>query len=169
MPVDVSEGAGRGRAAGVEAAAERILELLGCGDCELSVVLTGDQAVRALNRQWRGKDAATDVLSFGQLDDAPEKRVRAAARAPKAGTHLGDVVISVDTALRQAAESAGLTFVDVSRAFSGIADSTTIRLAAWDEHPNPKGHELLADEFYKALKPQLHAAGPLAQPELSKP
>ena len=115
MPVDVSEDAGRGRAADVEAAAERILELLGWDECELSVVLTGDEAVRALNRQWRSKDAATDVLSFGQLEDAGETRVRSAIRKPKPGTHLGDVVISVDTALRQAAEGGWTPEEEINR------------------------------------------------------
>jgi probable rRNA maturation factor len=56
---------------------------------ELSVALVGDAAVRRLNREWRGKDRPTDVLSFPQ-----EAR----------GRLLGDVVISLDTARRQARE-----------------------------------------------------------------
>lgn len=57
---------------------------------ELSVVLCSDAHIRKLNAQWRGKDVATDVLSFPQ--DDPDRVV------------LGDIVISVDTAARQAAE-----------------------------------------------------------------
>lgn len=56
---------------------------------ELSIVVTTDREIRKLNRQWRGKDKATDVLSFTQ--------------DPKTGL-LGDVVISLDTARRQASE-----------------------------------------------------------------
>jgi probable rRNA maturation factor len=56
---------------------------------ELSVVITTDAEIRKLNRTWRQKDKPTDVLSFGQ--------------APDSGV-LGDVVISLDTARRQAAE-----------------------------------------------------------------
>ncbi len=64
----------------------------------LSIVLTDDAAVRELNRSYRGVDAPTDVLSFAQFEGGefalPE------GDAP----HLGDVVISLDTARRQAAE-----------------------------------------------------------------
>jgi probable rRNA maturation factor len=70
-------------------------------DTELSIVLTDDATVRRLNRDYRATDAATDVLSFAQNegDAAP-------TRPKDAPSHLGDVVISVDTALRQAAEAA---------------------------------------------------------------
>lgn len=50
--------------------------------------------MRALNAQYRGKDAPTDVLSFTQETAAP---------LPGAPRLLGDVVVSVDTAARQAA------------------------------------------------------------------
>ena len=62
---------------------------------ELSVVLCNDAHIRALNQEWREKDTATDVLSFPMDDDMPEGYpVRI----------LGDVVISLDTAQRQAQE-----------------------------------------------------------------
>ena len=61
----------------------------------LSLTLIGDEAIRALNRDYRGKDTPTDVLSFPM--DGPG--------TPLAGERLlGDVVISVDTARRQAAD-----------------------------------------------------------------
>jgi probable rRNA maturation factor len=51
-----------------------------------------DEAIRALNREYRGHDYPTDVLSFGLQEGAPSgERL------------LGDVVISVETAKRQAA------------------------------------------------------------------
>jgi probable rRNA maturation factor len=55
-----------------------------------AVRFTSDRAMRALNRDYRGKDYPTDVLSFpgGPSPD---------------GHHLGDVVVAVPTALRQAA------------------------------------------------------------------
>jgi len=53
---------------------------------ELSIALVSDREMRALNRRWRGKDKTTDVLSFPLQDPAA----------------LGDVVISMDTARRQA-------------------------------------------------------------------
>ncbi len=58
----------------------------------LGVRFTGDRTMRRLNRHYRGKDQTTDVLSFG--GDA----------GPAAGEgHLGDIVISVPAARRQAA------------------------------------------------------------------
>jgi probable rRNA maturation factor len=66
--------------------------VLGREDAELSVLLVGDRRMRALNRSWRGKDAATDVLSFPLSDP------------PGVGPLLGDVVISLDTAARRARE-----------------------------------------------------------------
>jgi probable rRNA maturation factor len=62
----------------------------------VSLVLVGDAAMRRLNREWRGQDYATDVLSFPADDDAP--RVRGRLR------HLGDVVIATGVAKRQAAD-----------------------------------------------------------------
>lgn len=63
----------------------------------VAVVLVGDAAMRRLNRQWRGMDYATDVLSFPADDDGP--RVRGRLR------HLGDVVIATGVAQRQAREA----------------------------------------------------------------
>jgi len=56
----------------------------------VTLVITSDRRVRALNRTWRGLDKATDVLSFPAGED------------PGPARHLGDVVISRDTAVRQA-------------------------------------------------------------------
>jgi probable rRNA maturation factor len=65
------------------------------------VAVVSDARVRRLNREYRGKDYATDVLSFP--DDSP-------ADAPEAGgphqqRHLGDVVIARGMAARQAREA----------------------------------------------------------------
>lgn len=84
---------------GLEPDAQRILGALGLGDSELSVLLVDDAFIRPLNAEWRGKDVATDVLSFPQ-EEPPAEPGRFAA--PPA--LLGDVVISVETAGRQAAE-----------------------------------------------------------------
>ena len=73
--------------------ASEALEALGETGGELSVVLAGDEFVRGLNRDYRGKDAATDVLSFGGGEnDRPP-----ADGAPRL---LGDVVIAYGEACR---------------------------------------------------------------------
>ena len=97
-------GAGRAAAPGAErrrAALERFggraLQRLRW-PVEVSVLLCDGAAMRGLNRRYRGVDAPTDVLSFGQLEGAAPPGVGAAAPAV-----AGDVVIAVDVAERQAA------------------------------------------------------------------
>ena len=80
-------------AAGVARSARRLLRALRLADAELSVVLVSDREMRTLNRRWRGRDRPTDVLSFAQREGP--------GGAPDGV--LGDVVISVDSARRQAA------------------------------------------------------------------
>jgi probable rRNA maturation factor len=60
---------------------------------ELAVVLTDDSAIRALNRDWRCKDTATNVLSF------PARETRSARGTPHL---LGDIVIAYETTEREA-------------------------------------------------------------------
>jgi probable rRNA maturation factor len=70
---------------------------------EISLVLADDAFVRALNRDHRGKDTATDVLSFPQMDgDGP------ALGSPAL---LGDVVVAYETAARDA-EHTGISLAD---------------------------------------------------------
>jgi len=65
----------------------------GTPDSELSIVLTDDATIRNLNRQWRGHDKPTNVLSFPAHDTRPPG---AALRL------LGDVVIAYETTAREA-------------------------------------------------------------------
>ena len=69
-------------------------------DVGVSVVVTGDAMVRDLNRRYRGEDAATDVLSFSQRENGGEFVV-----APGEPARLGDVVISLPAARRQAKQA----------------------------------------------------------------
>lgn len=66
--------------------------------CEVSVLYTDDSFIRELNDQYRGEDGATDVLSFPMM--SPEE-MDIASGFPEV---LGDIVISLDTAERQAEE-----------------------------------------------------------------
>jgi len=68
----------------------RIAAAAGCSADEVTVVLTGDDEIAELNRRYRRKPAATDVLSFPGGED------------PDGVLRQGDVVISVETARRQA-------------------------------------------------------------------
>ncbi len=72
----------------------KALRALGAENWEVSVTLTTDAVIRQLNRTWRGKDEATDVLSFESEPEAdPFQPVRPFR---KLGCY-GDLVISMDT------------------------------------------------------------------------
>lgn len=63
--------------------------------CHISITLCTDRQIRTLNKQYRGKDKATDVLSFSMIEGEAQL---------KEYPILGDVVISLDTTIRQAKE-----------------------------------------------------------------
>jgi probable rRNA maturation factor len=70
-----------------------VLRALHHARSELSVALVDDEQMRGLNASYRGKDRPTDVLSFSMLEgEGAEHR----------GRLLGDVVIGIETAARQA-------------------------------------------------------------------
>jgi probable rRNA maturation factor len=58
---------------------------------ELAILLTDDSAIHTLNRQWRGRDEPTNVLSFPGPEPQPDTPVL-----------LGDIVIAYDTVAREA-------------------------------------------------------------------
>jgi probable rRNA maturation factor len=82
--------------------AERALHATGKDKRDVMIVFMADGEIKKLNRQFRGKDYATDVLSFPAQRESFEKDLK---------TNLGEVVISLDRAAVQAKEN-GLTFTN---------------------------------------------------------
>jgi probable rRNA maturation factor len=68
----------------------------------LSLVLVSDRKIRELNRQWRGKDYATDVLSFPLAVD--ERGVFERAEQSEETWEIGELIISMEKAAEQAAQ-----------------------------------------------------------------
>ncbi|NJN30637.1 MAG: rRNA maturation RNase YbeY [Synechococcales cyanobacterium RM1_1_8] len=92
---------------------------------EISLILTTDAEVQALNRDYRQKDQPTDVLSFAALEvDAPPL-------PPGEPLPLGDIIISIDTAQRQA-ESQGHS---LATELQWLASHGLLHLLGWD-HPD---------------------------------
>ena len=89
---------------------ELIRELLGhaateealTGEVEVAVTFMTDDAIQEVNAQYRGKDVPTDVISFA-LEEMTEGEVAIVAEEGMP-TVLGDILISVETAARQAGE-----------------------------------------------------------------
>ncbi len=85
---------------------EKLLQGLGLPEAELSVLFIGDRAMRTLNHAWRNRDKTTDVLSFPLRD----------GRFPHIQPDmLGDIVISVPVAVRQADEAGHSLTVELER------------------------------------------------------
>ncbi len=82
--------------------AEQALEGESAPAAELGVLVTDDEAVRRLNRDYAGEDRATDVLSFS-LQEGEEFVLP--PEGPDSVLRLGEVIISYPTAQRQALEA----------------------------------------------------------------
>ena len=102
-----------------------ILNALELHDRELSLSFVGDDEMRELNAQYRGKDVTTNVLSFA-MDDGDPTFI---------SPLLGDVIISCDTAAREA-EERGVT---LSQRYSQLLVHGVLHLAGYD-------HELGEEE-----------------------
>lgn len=83
--------------------AEQVLSLQGLGpETEVGLVITGQERVQALNRDYLGKDIPTDVIAFYMQDDRAE--TEPFVLPPDGVNHLGEVIISYPQAVIQAAE-----------------------------------------------------------------
>jgi probable rRNA maturation factor len=74
---------------------------------ELAIVLTDDSAMRRLNRNWRGVDAPTNVLSFATKN--PGDQLHEQRGSHPVGNHLGDIVLAYET-VKHAAHREGKPF-----------------------------------------------------------
>jgi probable rRNA maturation factor len=93
-------------AAAITPAIEHVLQLEGRTEAALTIAITDDATVQALNREYRAVDAPTDVLSFAQheagQDDEP-RLVLPPEMAAEYERYLGDIVIAFPYAEQQAA------------------------------------------------------------------
>jgi probable rRNA maturation factor len=127
----------------------QILEKLDETECELSLLLTDDVEIQELNRTYRDLDKATDVLSFPQDEDAVNET---------GDTLLGDVVISMETAARQAEEH-HLSFNEelILLAIHGI-----LHLLGYDHERSPQDARIMQDktqEVFENLFPGRRPSG----------
>lgn len=110
--------------------AEAVLKSEGYGeDAEVSLVLVDDIYIRSLNSEYRGIDSPTDVLSFAMLEGE-------ALPGQEEELILGDVVVSVQTARRQADEY-GHSF---RRETAYLTAHGVLHLLGYD-HQEEEGHE----------------------------
>jgi len=110
-----------------------ILKATGQTGAELSISLVDDPSIRELNGRYRGKPRPTDVLSFSLVEgEFAERR----------GKLLGDVVISIDTAARQARERRrGLDDTIARLLVHGV-----LHLLGHDHEEDDEARRMLAEE-----------------------
>ena len=101
---------------------------------EVSIVFTDDAAIRALNKSWRGKDTATNVLSFCQD-----------GRGRQAGM-LGDIVLAQETVAREAALEGKL----LNHHIAHMIVHSFLHLLGYD-HQDEKDAQTMEDLECKAL------------------
>jgi len=111
----------------------RALEALGAEDWEVSVTLTGDPVIRELNRRYRSKDEATDVLSF---ESEPEQEPGQPPRPPRGRGCYGDLVISMDTLVVNGAYFG----VEPQEELQRVSVHGLLHLMGWD-HASNEAHE----------------------------
>jgi probable rRNA maturation factor len=105
---------------------------------ELSIRLTEDEEVRALNAQWRGKDKPTNVLSFPLAEEAELES--AAMDGPE--LMLGDIVVARGTCLREAEEKQ----VPLEQHATHLLVHGTLHLLGYDHHSDEEAADMESRE-----------------------
>jgi probable rRNA maturation factor len=106
-------------------------------DYELSVRLTADPEMQALNAQYRQQDRSTDVLAFAALEVNCPQPDEILSSEP---LYLGDIVISIDTAYRQAQQQGH----PLKTELAWLAAHGFLHLLGWD-HPDEESLTQMLD------------------------
>ena len=115
----------------LRAAAAFLLRACGLPACELSLLIVGDERMRALNRDYRGKDRPTNVLSFPMQEGTDIAN----------GTMLGDIVVSADTAAREAARRG----IPARRRIERLVIHGLVHLLGFDHERSPQEAERMRE------------------------
>jgi rRNA maturation RNase YbeY len=119
---------------------------------DISLVVCDDRFIHELNRKYKGIDGPTDVLSFS---------MREGEKLQNVGNNLGDIVISVDTALRQAHTYSDFHFnknyldgshkdKPLQKEFLFLFTHGLLHLLGYT-HGNPKNEKIMMDQAKKLL------------------
>jgi probable rRNA maturation factor len=129
------------RAAATAAIAESAFPQLGQGErsVELSIRLTSDAEVHALNAEWRGKDKPTNVLSFpmAESDDLAE------AAIPGPELMLGDIILASGVCAAEAAEKA----ISIDQHAAHLMVHGTLHLLGYDHMDEESAADMEAREI----------------------
>ncbi|MAS35651.1 MAG: rRNA maturation RNase YbeY [Anaerolineaceae bacterium] len=116
----------------LQEAAQVVLDQEAASDAGLTIVITDDAAVAALNRQYRGVDAPTDVLSFPADEPMVDE--------PDGPPYLGDLIIAYPYAQAQAAREAH----DLADSLALLVAHGTLHLLGYDHDTAARRAEMWA-------------------------
>jgi probable rRNA maturation factor len=140
VPVRVRAERGGGANAALRARlkrrAEAMLAFLQLSESELSLVLSGDSQIHQLNKMYRGKDRPTDVLAF-PMREGDFGRLHAGLPARL----LGDVVLSIPTAKRQARAAGKGELGEMTM----LVAHGLLHLLGWDHDTKAKERAMVAE------------------------
>ena len=130
--------------------AKQTLNALGYKQHELSILLCQDEYIKELNKNYRGADKATNVLSFPMQEEIPDKETGNSKDYP---ILLGDVVISTDTAQREADEAG----ISLNERISQLLIHGVLHLIGYDHEKSEKDKKDMEDksrELLSILEPE---------------
>ena len=116
-----------------------IVETLGIQEesaAELDLLITNEETVQHLNREYRGVDGPTDVLAFALARGAPNSGAHSFVEPPDGLAHLGEVILSYPRAVRQAEEYGH----SVEQEVALLVIHGVLHLLGYD-HATPAGEE----------------------------
>ena len=126
---------------------QQAADLLELGpEVEISVLLVDNETIRSLNRDYRNKDAATDVLSF-PMEEAMDGEPEPAVIGGPTERLLGDLVISVEMAVAQAAEYGH----SVERELAFLSVHGLLHLLGYDHEPDVEAEAVMQAEEKRIL------------------
>ncbi|MBW1982716.1 MAG: rRNA maturation RNase YbeY [Deltaproteobacteria bacterium] len=123
----------------IKAKARKILDVLACREAELSIALVDDERMSSLNWEYRRRKGATNVLSFamreGEFGDVSPQL-------------LGDVVISLPTAARQAVEAG----ISLDAMLSRLLVHGILHLLGFDHEGDEDSERQMAEKTRELLE-----------------
>lgn len=127
---------------------EAVLAEEECGfDAEISVTLTDNAAIREINREQRGIDKATDVLSFPMLEFDEDGQADGEYEMDGDLVMLGDIVISMERA-REQSEEYGHSML---REVAFLTAHSMLHLLGYDHVDDKAGEEIMCEKQEKVL------------------
>lgn len=131
----------------VQTVLQKTAELLELADeTEISVLLVDNATIQELNREYRGKDVPTDVLSF-PLEEEQGGEVEPEVIGGPATRMLGDIVISVEKAVTQAAEYGH----SVERELAFLLVHGLLHLLGYDHEKDEAAKKMMRSEEKRIL------------------